>query len=79
MPKYTKSCPLQTGVLTDGQTYHNYRKYNNLLSRYSIYSGSKDNFIIDPVTGVISVAPDANLDIDQNGELYELEVKRFFM
>ena len=55
---------------------------NHILStylfRYSIYSGSKDNFIIDPITGVISVAPDANLDIDQNGELYELEVWIFF-
>ena len=55
---------------------------NHILStylfRYSFYSGSKDNFIIDPITGVISVAPDANLDIDQNGELYELEVCNFF-
>ena len=42
--------------------------------RFSIYSGSKDNFVIDAVTGVITVAPDANLDIDQNGEIYELEV-----
>jgi hypothetical protein len=43
--------------------------------RYLIHDGSKDNFLIDPTTGVISVAPGAILDIQQNGDMYELEVR----
>ena len=42
--------------------------------RYSIYSGSKDNFVINPVSGIISVAKDAVLDIDENGDRYYLSV-----
>jgi len=42
---------------------------------YFIHSGSKDNFKIDPKTGVITVARDAILDIEQNGEEYLMEVK----
>lgn len=42
---------------------------------YKIYSGSKDNFVIDESTGVISVSEDATLDIEQNGERYEMEVQ----
>jgi len=41
---------------------------------YTIHSGSKDNFVINPTTGMITVAPDAVLSIEQNGELYEIEV-----
>jgi len=43
--------------------------------RYSIHSGSKDNFVINPITGMITVAPDAVLSIEQNGELYQIEVQ----
>lgn len=43
--------------------------------RYSIHSGSKDNFVINPSTGMITVAPDAVLSIEQNGELYQIEVR----
>ena len=42
--------------------------------RYSIYSGSKDNFVINAVTGEVSVAEEANLDIEANGDLYEVSV-----
>jgi len=48
-------------------------KNSNL--KYSIHSGSKDNFVIDPSSGMITVAPDAVLSIEQNGELYEIEVQ----
>ena len=43
--------------------------------RFSLHSGGKDNFVIDAVSGQISVAGDAVLGIEQNGELYELEVR----
>jgi hypothetical protein len=43
--------------------------------RYSIHDGSKDNFVIDAVSGAISVAAGAVLDIQQNGDHYELEVR----
>ena len=42
---------------------------------YFIHSGSKDNFKIEPKTGIIRVAPDAILDIEQNGEEYRMEVR----
>jgi len=42
--------------------------------RYSIHSGSKDNFVIDETTGMITVAPDAVLSIEQNGELYQIDI-----
>ena len=44
-------------------------------SRFAIHSGSKDNFVIDPESGVISVARDGDLSIEENGELYDMEVK----
>ena len=47
---------------------------NNGL-RFSIHSGSKDNFVMDSKTGVITVADDADLSLEQNGELYEMVVK----
>ena len=43
--------------------------------RYVIHDGSKDNFVIDAASGVISVAAGAVLDLQQNGDLYELEVR----
>ena len=46
-----------------------------LHCRFSLHSGGKDNFVIDAVSGQISVAGDAVLGIEQNGELYELEVR----
>ena len=45
--------------------------------RYSIYSGSKDNFVINAVTGEVSVAEEANLDIEANGDLYEVSSMLF--
>ena len=42
---------------------------------YSIHSGAKDNFIIGPKTGIISVAPDSNLDIQKNGVEYNIIVR----
>ena len=47
----------------------------NFYSRFAIHSGSKDNFVIDPESGVISVARDGDLSIEENGELYNMEVK----
>ncbi|CAH2074945.1 unnamed protein product, partial [Iphiclides podalirius] len=44
------------------------------LLTYHIVSGSKDNFIIDEKTGVITVSSDANLDRDSNPERYEIVV-----
>lgn len=48
---------------------------DNEQLRYHIHSGAKDNFVIDPKTGVISVAADANLDIQRNGDTYEIRVQ----
>ena len=42
--------------------------------RFSIYSGSKDNFVLDSTTGVLSVSEDAVLDINENGEVYEIDL-----
>ena len=42
---------------------------------YSIHSGAKDNFIIGPKTGIISVAPGSNLDIQTNGLEYRIKVR----
>ena len=42
--------------------------------RFSIHSGSKDNFLVDSQTGLITVASDADLSLEQNGELYSLVV-----
>ena len=42
---------------------------------YSIHSGAKDNFVIGPKTGIISVAPESNLDIQTNGVEYYIKVR----
>lgn len=47
---------------------------DNLL-RYALDSGAKDNFVIDTRTGEIRVALDATLDIQENGDLYEIQVQ----
>ncbi|CAB4057546.1 unnamed protein product [Lepeophtheirus salmonis] len=39
---------------------------------FKMYSGAKDNFIIDPITGIIRISQDANLDIQENGDNYEI-------
>ncbi len=41
---------------------------------YIIRRGSKDNFVINFDTGVVSVAPDADLTIEQFGTRYEMTV-----
>ena len=45
------------------------------FARFAIHSGSKDNFVINPQSGVISVAEDGDLSIEESGELYDMEVK----
>ena len=43
---------------------------------YSLHSGAKDNFVIDPKTGWISVSPNSPvLDIEENGDRYEVIVR----
>ena len=42
--------------------------------RFHIHSGAKDNFVIDGRSGVLSVAPDANLDIQRSGDTYDIQV-----
>ncbi|CAG5042613.1 unnamed protein product [Parnassius apollo] len=44
------------------------------LLTYHIVSGSKDNFVIDEKTGVITISSDANLDRDLNPDRYEIIV-----
>ncbi|XP_059061390.1 cadherin-23 [Achroia grisella] len=46
---------------------------DNLLT-YHIVSGSKDNFVINEKTGLITVSNDANLDRDVNADKYEILV-----
>ncbi|KAL6429278.1 hypothetical protein ACFW04_008175 [Cataglyphis niger] len=46
---------------------------DNLL-QYYIASGSKDNFVIDSSSGIITVSPDARLDLEAGGEKYEVIV-----
>ncbi|XP_041976287.1 cadherin-23 [Aricia agestis] len=46
---------------------------DNLL-RYHIVNGAKDNFVIDEVTGEITVSNDAHLDRDNNPDRYEITV-----
>ncbi|KYQ51361.1 Cadherin-23 [Trachymyrmex zeteki] len=46
---------------------------DNLL-QYYIASGSKDNFVIDSSSGIITVSPDARLDLETGGEKYEVIV-----
>jgi hypothetical protein len=36
-------------------------------------AGAKDNFVIDETSGLISVAPDSVLDIQQNGDTYQIK------
>ena len=45
---------------------------------YVIHSGGRDNFKIDYTSGVISVANDADLDIDKFGTRYNLIVSLLF-
>ena len=47
---------------------------DNRALRYYLHSGSKDNFVIDPVSGVVTVSKDADISIEQNGDLYTMEV-----
>ncbi|XP_034183183.2 cadherin 74A [Osmia lignaria lignaria] len=44
------------------------------LLQYHIASGAKDNFVIDPSSGVITVSPDARLDLETGGDKYEVIV-----
>ncbi len=43
--------------------------------RFELHSGAKDNFVIDLRSGVLSVAPDANLDIQRSGDTYDIQVR----
>lgn len=45
------------------------------LIKYSLDTGAKDNFVIDSKNGRISVSRDAVLDIQENGDLYEIQVQ----
>jgi hypothetical protein len=40
-------------------------------------SGAKDNFFINESTGIITVAQDSVLDIQQNGDTYQIKVRKF--
>lgn len=44
------------------------------LLQYHIASGAKDNFVIDSSSGVLTVSPDARLDLETGGEKYEVIV-----
>ncbi|KAJ8680655.1 hypothetical protein QAD02_016442 [Eretmocerus hayati] len=46
---------------------------DNLL-QYQIRSGAKDNFVINSGSGVITVSPDARLDLESGGDKYEIIV-----
>ncbi|KAL2722130.1 protocadherin-like wing polarity protein stan isoform X1 [Vespula maculifrons] len=46
---------------------------DNLL-QYHIASGAKDNFVIDSSSGIITVSPDARLDLETGGDKYEVIV-----
>ena len=43
--------------------------------RYAFDAGAKDNFVIDEFTGDIRVSKDAVLDIQENGDLYEIQLQ----
>ena len=47
----------------------------NGLIKYSLDIGAKDNFVIDERSGVVTVSNDAILDIQENGELYRIQVQ----
>ncbi|XP_011302373.1 cadherin EGF LAG seven-pass G-type receptor 2 [Fopius arisanus] len=42
------------------------------LLQYYIASGAKDNFVIDSSSGIITVSPDARLDLETGGDKYEV-------
>ncbi|KAG1683801.1 Cadherin-23 [Nymphon striatum] len=42
---------------------------------YFISKGARDNFVIGDNTGVISIAPNANLDIDQYGDEFKITIQ----
>jgi hypothetical protein len=44
--------------------------------RFHLYSGAKDNFLIDSRSGLITVAQDGNLDIQRSGDTYDVQVGR---
>lgn len=44
------------------------------LLQYYIASGAKDNFVIDSSSGIITVSPDARLDLEAGGNKYEVIV-----
>lgn len=44
------------------------------LLQYHIASGAKDNFVIDSSSGIITVSPDARLDLETGGNKYEVIV-----
>jgi hypothetical protein len=46
-----------------------------IFFRFWLDAGAKDNFVINETTGLISVAPDSVLDIQQNGDTYQIKVK----
>ena len=45
------------------------------LIEYSLDIGAKDNFVIDKNTGEIRVSRDAMLDIQENGDIYQIKVQ----
>ena len=45
------------------------------LIKYSLDIGAKDNFVIDERSGIVTVSKDAVLDIQENGELYTIQVR----
>lgn len=44
------------------------------LLQYQIASGAKDNFVINSSSGVITISPDARLDLESGGDKYEVIV-----
>ena len=43
-------------------------------NRFWLDAGAKDNFVINETTGLITVAQDSVLDIQQNGDTYQIKV-----
>ena len=50
---------------------------NNAQIKYVLHRGGRDNFAIDPTSGVISVATNADLDIEKFGDQYDITVSDF--
>ena len=46
---------------------------------YVLHSGGRDNFAIDYYTGLVQVAPHADLDIERFGRQYTMTVSKFRM